>query len=118
MKSPISFLLLLATATTGAAGYHAVRRASSINNSTDDVDVNVNNGCPLCTCDAAPSTTSDDNIIEASILMLDVQVSLIIVSYYSYHSTVFSSRILISFTFTLSQMPGHHRHGTVERSRL
>lgn len=80
MKSPISFLLLLAIVTTrAAAGYHAVRRRASINNSTE---TDVTNGCPLCTCnDAAQSATSDDDIIEVSVLMIDVQVSSIIVSY-------------------------------------
>jgi len=78
MKSPRSFLLLLAivVATTRASGSgdQVVRRATSINNSTD---VDINDGCPLCTCDVVPSSTTSNDIIEASILMLDVQVSLI-----------------------------------------
>ena len=77
MKPLISILFLLlaiASKTTGAVAGH-IRRS----NLTDDVVVDVNNnngggGCPLCTCDEVPSTTSDD-IIEASVLMLDVQVS-------------------------------------------
>ena len=81
MKSPTSFLLLLAA--TGAAGYHGAvrRRASSINNSTE-TEVK-NDGCPLCTCnDAIPSSTTSDDIIEVSVLMLDAQVSSIIASYF------------------------------------
>lgn len=72
MKPLVSILLLmLEIAKTDAVG--TVRRARS--NLTDIVDVNNNNnGCPLCTCDEVPSTASED-IIEASVLMLDVQVS-------------------------------------------
>ena len=84
--------------------HHALRRASiQIQNSTDaDVD-----GCPRCTCDA-PSATSDD-IIEASVLMLEVQVGLVILLLYSYSYEyeilldyschIFSSLTLNSFEF-------------------
>ena len=65
MKPLVSILLLLlAIAKTDAVG--TVRRVVDVNNN--------NGGCPLCTCDEVPSTASDD-IIEASVLMLDVQVS-------------------------------------------
>ena len=71
MMNPLVSILLLLLAIAKTTMGH-VRRARS--NLTDIVDVNNNDGCPLCTCDEVPSTTSDD-IIEASVLMLDVQVS-------------------------------------------
>ena len=67
MKPLVSILLLLlAIAKTDAVG--TVRRASK------STSVN-NNGCPLCTCDDADPSTASDDTIEASVLMLDVQVS-------------------------------------------
>ena len=100
MKSPISFLLMLAIATTrAAAGYHAVRRRASINNSTE---TDVTNGCPLCTCnDAAPSAPSDD-IIEVSVLVIDVQVSSNIVSYLRSIALDFTFSKILFIIFQLS----------------
>lgn len=67
MKPLVSILLLLLAIAKTTMGH--VRRARS--NLTDIVDVKNNDGCPLCTCDTAAS----DDTIEASVLMLDVQVS-------------------------------------------